>query len=50
MQKVFGIAGDILIVRYDEQGKNHNETLGKVLQVCGQATLKLNKDKCLQVY
>ena len=42
----FGFADAILIVGFDEQGKDQSETLGKVLQICRQANLKLNKDKC----
>ena len=47
MTKVFNIANDILNAGFDELGKDHNEALGKVLQVCMQANLKLNKDKYL---
>ena len=32
MPNVFGIADDILIAGFDKQ--DHDETLGKVLQVC----------------
>ena len=46
MPNVFGIANDILIAGIDKQGKDHDETSDKVLQVCRQAHLKLNKDKC----
>ena len=34
MPNVFGIADEILIAGSHEQGKNHNETLDKVLQIC----------------
>ena len=47
MPNVFNIADAILIAGSDKQGKNHGETLGKVLQVCIPANLKLNKDNCL---
>ena len=47
IQNVFSIADDILIAGFDEQGKDHNTTLDKVLRVCRQANVKLNKDKCL---
>ena len=43
---VFGIADDILVVGYDTDGKDHDEMLQKVLQICRQVKLKLNKDKC----
>ena len=47
MPNVFGIADDILFAGFIEQGKDHNETLGKVVWICRQAQLKLDKDKCL---
>ena len=47
MSNVFGIADYILIVGFKDQGKDHAETLDKVLQICRQANLKLNRDKCL---
>ena len=46
LTNVFGIADDILDVGYEANGKNHDETLQKVLQICRQVNLKLNKDKC----
>ena len=47
MPNVFSIANDILIADFDEQGKDHDETLEKVLQVCRLVNLKLNKGRCL---
>ena len=47
MPNVFSIADDILIAGYNKQDKDHDETLDKVLRVCKQANLKLNKGKCL---
>ena len=47
MPKVFNIADDILIAGFFKQGKDHSDTLDKVLWVCRQANLKLNKGKCL---
>ena len=44
---VFSIADEILISDFDEQGRDHDATLDKVLRVCMQANMKLNKDKCL---
>ena len=44
MSNVFVIADDILIAGFDELFKDHDETLEKMLQVCGQANLKLNED------
>ena len=43
---VFGIADYILVVGYDSDGKDHNEALLQVLQICRHVNLKLNKDKC----
>ena len=40
------IADDILVVGYKANGKDHNKTLWRVLQICRQVNLKLNKDKC----
>ena len=42
---VFGIAGDILIVGYEADDKDHDKTVGRVLQRCKKVNLKLNKDK-----
>ena len=46
MPNVFGIADDILVVGYDSDGKNHDDTLWQILQICRHANLKLKKDKC----
>ena len=43
MPNVFGIGDDILIAGFDEEGKDYNEALRKVLQVIRQANLKLTK-------
>ena len=37
-------ADDILIIGYDNDGTDHNETVCKVLQRCIE--VKLNKEKC----
>ena len=34
MPNVFGIAANILIVRYDAHGRDHDRTLGQVMQIC----------------
>ena len=34
MLNVFGIADDILVVGYKNDGRNHDETVQKVLQRC----------------
>ena len=36
-----------LIAGFDEQGRDHDVTLDKLLRICRQAKLKLLKDKCL---
>ena len=46
LPNVFAIANDILVVGYDSDGKDHNETIWQVLQICRHVNLKLNKDKC----
>ena len=45
---VFGIADDILIVGFDDFGKDHDETVSKVLEIWRKANVKLNKDEYLQ--
>ena len=47
MPNVFGIALDILIVGFDEIGRNHDATLDKVLGIYRKANLKLKKDRFL---
>ena len=47
LPNVFDIADDILVVGYDTDGKDHEEMLWQVIQVCRQVNLKLKKkDKC----
>ena len=46
LPNAFGIAGDILVVGYDIDGKDHNDSWQKVVHICRQENLKLNKDKC----
>ena len=46
LPNVFGIADDILVVGYDADCEDHDDTLQGVLQRCRQANLKLNQDKC----
>ena len=45
LPNVYGNADDILVVGYDVDGKEHEEMLWQVLQICRQVNLKLNKDK-----
>ena len=49
LPNVFGIADDILVVGYETDGKDHDDTVCRVLQRCRQVSLKLNKDKCHSV-
>ena len=44
MPNDFSIADDISIVGFDKQGSDLDAMLGKVLRICRQANLKLNKD------
>ena len=43
---VFDTADDILVVGYEADGKDHDKTLWRVLQMRRQVNLKLNKGKC----
>ena len=45
MLNAFGIADNILIEGFNEQGNDHDEISDKVLLICKQANFKLNKDK-----
>ena len=45
LPNIIGMTEDIFVVGYDRYGKNH-DTLQRVLQVCRQMNLKINKDKC----
>ena len=44
---MFGIADGILVVGFDDRGRDHDATLDKVLGICCQANLKPYKDKCM---
>ena len=46
MPNIFGIADDILVIGYDRDGADHDETVYNVLRQCKDVNLKLNKDKC----
>ena len=46
LPNIFGVANDILVVGYYRDGKDHDDKLQRVLQICRQVNLKLNKDKC----
>ena len=41
------LALQILIEGFNVMGRDNDATLNKVLRICRQANLKLNKDKCL---
>ena len=43
---VFGIIDGILVVGYDNAGRDHNNTFERVLLICREVNPKLNKDKC----
>ena len=46
MPNVFGFADDILVEGYEDDCRDHDDTIQKVLQRCRKVNLKLNKDKC----
>ena len=46
MPNIFGIADEILVVGYDDDGRDHDEMVQMVLQRCREVNLQLNKDKC----
>ena len=46
MPNVFSITDDNLVVGYEDDGRDHDETVQTVLQRCRKVNLKLNKDKC----
>ena len=46
MPNVFGIADDILVIGYDEDGADHDKAVYKILKWCQDVNLKLNKEKC----
>ena len=46
MKNIFGIAGDILVIGYNDDGTDHDVMVQKVLQRCKEVNLKLNKEKC----
>ena len=45
MPNVFGIAGYILVVGYEDNGRDCDKMVQKVLQRWREVNLKLNKDK-----
>ena len=46
MPNIFGIADDILVIGYDEDGTDHAKAVYNMLRQCREVNLKLNKDKC----
>ena len=46
MPNVFGIADDILVIGYNEDGADHDEAVYNVLRQCQEVNLKLNENKC----
>ena len=49
LPNVFGFADDMLVVGYDSDGKDHNETIWQVLQICRNVNLKQGQ-KPIQVH
>ena len=47
---VFGIVGDILIVCYDADGRDHNKTLRCVMQICYKENLWQTKTMSFQIH
>ena len=47
LPNVFDIADDILNAGIDDMDRGHDGTHDKVLRICRQANLRVNKDKCL---
>ena len=45
LPNVFGIVDDILVMRYDADGKDHDDTLQRVLQRCRQVNLKTKQSQ-----
>ena len=50
MPNVFGIADDILVIGYNEDGKHHDEAVYNVLRWCKEVNLKLNRYMSFQMY
>ena len=46
LRNVLGIEDDILVVGYDCDGKDHDDTLQNYYKHADRVKLKLNKDKC----
>ena len=46
LPNIVGIADNILVGEYEDDGKDHDKTLWRGLQICRQVNLKLNKDMC----
>ena len=46
MPNVFGIADDILVVGYEDNDRDHDKMVQKILQRCREVNPKLNKDNC----
>ena len=46
LPNVFGIADDFIVVGYKADSKGHDQRKQRVLHICRQVNLKLNKEKC----
>ena len=40
LPNMFGITGDIVVLAYDDGGRDHNNTVQKVLLICTNVNLK----------
>ena len=46
LPNIFVIADGILLVVYNDEGRDLDNTLRRVLQICREVTLRLNRGKC----
>ena len=47
LPNLISLVDDILSKGFNNMSRNHDAAVNKVLRICKQANLKLNKDKCL---
>ena len=50
MPNIFGIADDILVIGYDNDGTDHDAMMCKVLQRCDEVILKLKRSVILDAH
>ena len=46
MPNIYGIADDIWVIGYEDNGTYHDTVVHKVVQRCEEVNVKLNKEKC----